>query len=473
MYQNGFENEYHKKLGLMYGEKRNFDEDQSLLSTNNYPHDMSVTDRIDFTSLEVYSVDPQNCSDADDAFSIYEQDQHLYLAIHVADPTYYVELNSALWFDILHKNVSKYPSNSKPIHLMPQEILEVSSLCENSQGNIKKAISIVIEINNQTFEPKNNITMYFSTIRVKKENALTYKQASELYKTNRVFFIGQKINENLQNRRSLHTLGTKLNQLSYAYPVYDEQGAHLYQDSSDEKNLKQMIAEFAILANSYVGEYLNIALQGEGIFRSCNVKEWLNTLNFDIKGEDLISKIIDNGISASYLSTIDSHDLVGSDEYTHFTSPIRRVSDCICHYLLKYIYLQSQNICVAKPFTYMFLKDISEKCARVTKKFKKIQYNDTKFRLIQSMSNMLSKNTYVALTYRIISYSGLFINILISKIDDLNIHLSYTLRENATKYINYSKENQTINITQVNCPDKYDEGSIPELDAEIFTIFRS
>jgi hypothetical protein len=35
--------------------------------------------------------------------------------------------------------------------------------------------------------------------------------------------------------------------------------------------MKQMIAEFAIFANSFVGEYLKINLN-TGIFRTCNAK---------------------------------------------------------------------------------------------------------------------------------------------------------------------------------------------------------
>ena len=472
MEQSKFEDIYNQKILPMYGGKRNIIKDQLLLSSNKYPHLLSVTDRVDLTHLEVYSVDPNNCSDADDAFSIYENDDKMYLVIHIADPTYYIGLDTLLWKDILQNNITKYPSNNSPNHLMPHKIMELSSLSENTEGNIKNAISIFIEVDNKTFEPKDNIIMYFSQINVKKENALTYRSASQLYKTNRSFYIGRKINENLQKKRAMKTIGTKLNELKYSYLVYDENGAHLYQDSPDEKNLKQMIAEFAILANSYIGEYLNVFLCGEGIFRTCNAREWLNTLNFNIKGEDLINKIINEGISANYIENVSTHDLVGSNEYTHFTSPIRRVSDCICHYLLKFIYLQSQNILVDKPFTTMFLKDISQKCATETKKFKKIQYGDDKFRLIQAMSNMLSSFSSLNITYRILSYSGLFINILIFKINDFNIHLSYTLREKATKYIDYSKDDKTIKITKVNYPGKFDEGSIPELDSEIFKVFR-
>ena len=40
-------------------------------------------DRIDLTGIETFSIDPVGCEDADDAFSIYYEENKLYLAIHI------------------------------------------------------------------------------------------------------------------------------------------------------------------------------------------------------------------------------------------------------------------------------------------------------------------------------------------------------------------------------------------------------
>ena len=82
-----------------------------------------------------------------------------------------------------------------------------------------------------------------------------------------------------------------------------------------------------------------------------------NIQNLD--GNQLLQYIITNGIRADYMHNVASHDLVGSKEYTHFTSPIRRVSDCVCHYLLKYLYLKNINNTFEIPFTKEQLKEIS------------------------------------------------------------------------------------------------------------------
>ena len=278
------------------------------------------------------------------------------------------------------------------------------------------------------------------------------------------------INEALQKRRSKLTVGTKLNELKNSIVIFEEDNCFLQIDNADVKSLKQMIAEFAILTNSYIGEFFKIFLEGNSIFRTCNTNDWIYTIDYNISGNELINKIIENGITANYQSNVDSHDLVGSTEYSHFTSPIRRVSDCICHYLIKYVYLKANNA-IEKPFSEIFLSEISEECASQFKKFKKIQYNDIKFRLVQAISDILRKNEKVKLTYRIISYSGLFVNILISKINEHYVHFSYTLRAKATQFIYYSKEIREIYISEVNITQKYDENTFPELDKVIFSIF--
>ena len=124
--------------------------------------------------------------------------------------------------------------------------------------------------------------------------------------------------------------------------------------------------------------------------------------------------------------------------YTHFTSPIRRFSDCLCHFLLKYIYLKKignnvQN--VANPFTEPELKNMIKEVHIKTKQNKKISYLDQKFRKIQAMFCLLQnihqkQNKYIIAECEIVSYKSGFVNILITHIisnltySKLNINLS-------------------------------------------------
>ena len=467
-----FHHKYNRFINPLYGEPRNITADDELLKTNSVPHDYCVKDRVDMTKYEVYSIDPEGCEDADDAFSIYEEDGRLYLAIHIADPTEYIQLNSPLWKDIESRVVTRYPSNKPPIHLMPNEIMEKASLTVNQYGSIKMdnsiklALTIHTEIDSTHYLPIGQIKLLFTKINVKRENALSYKKAATMSYSNDALYNGLKISQGLKEKRGNETKAVILNDLSTSYVVFNNNEPELYKDSPTERLMKQMIAEFAIFANSFIGEYLKINFKGSGLYRICPANEWLSTVDDAITGKELLNEIIMNGIKAEYMSTVASHDLVGSPEYIHFTSPIRRLSDCVCHYLLKYIHIQNSvdtsNIEV--PFTSHELYNYSNICSTVSKNMKNIQYKDTKFRLIQVMNILTSLHENVTITYYVSSYKNSFFNIIINKIGNHDVYLSYTLRIPDIKKSYILKIPQTIQITKINSPGKFDQGTIPELD---------
>ena len=466
MNMNTFEENYSKYIEKLYGEKRENSTDSTLLKLNNLsmPHKYTINSRVDMTNIETYSIDPDGCEDADDAFSIYEQDHKLYLAIHIADPTEFININSDLWYDIENRIITRYPSNNKPIHMIPHEIMEKASLMDNSHGNIKNAITVITEINKETYLPENKIKLLFTKIKVKKQNSLSYEKASENINYLMPLENGLNISIALQDKRGKKTIGVKLKLVDTSVIKYDNIGLYLHRDTVNEKQMKQMIEEFAIFANSFIGEYLKIHLDGVGIFRTCDATAITGYEFNNLTGNELLHHIITNGICADYMNTVASHDLVGSKEYTHFTSPIRRASDCICHYLLKYLYLKNINAELNIPFDNEKLKSLSEKCVTKTKEIKKLQYTDTKFRLIQVMHNLIILKQKIEIQYYVTGYIRGFINIIINKIDDCSVYLSYSLKRNEYKETIDNKEMHTLTITIINCRKKFDEGSIPELD---------
>ena len=460
-----YNTKYTSTIEKLYGDKRNIETDKELMKDNTLPYGYTINERIDMTMYSTYSIDPDGCEDADDAFSIYEKDEKLFLAIHIADPTEYINIQSSLWKDIEERVVTKYPSNTKPIHMMPKEIMDKASLMVNDYGDIKLAITILTEINKDTYHPMSAIKILFTKIKVDRCNALSYKEASDMIYSNNTIYNGFRISKALKEIRGGKTKGVILNELSNSYPKYANNVPYLYCDTTDEKMMKQMIAEFAIFANSFVGEYLKINFEGKGLYRICSAKDWLNTVYEGISGQDLLNEIIVNGIKAEYLTAVSAHDLVGAPEYCHFTSPIRRLSDCVCHYLLKYIHLKKKSNYLIVPFINTQLEKYSNDCIRISNNTKKIQYKDIKFRMIQTMSQMLSDGHVLNIGYFVSGCFGRFLNIIINSINDHSIYISYTLRVDDSHTEYNIKEMKYINITKVKCVGKFDQGSIPELDA--------
>ena len=475
MYMNNqnYEQTYSQVVEPSYGIKRDAVQDHDL-ELDVRKHEYSISTRTDMTKHESYTIDPIGCTDADDAFSIFVEDGKMYLAIHIADPTEYIPLSSALWRDICKRVTTKYPSNRPPIHMMPASVLSLASLqsvervilTQHSSGvhTIKKAITVLSEINPETYEIVNEIKLLFTDIRVGKETQYTYESASKNMDTLDALDAlkhGLRIAEVLKTKRSQITKGVKLSEVNASYPVFEEDHVYLRISEKGEKQLKEMIAEFAIFANSFVGEYLKIHLN-VGIFRTCNASEWLQNVYPGITGQELLKEIISNGIKADYMSHVSSHDFVGMAEYCHFTSPIRRLADCVCHYLLKCIHLNS-----TMPFSESELEQYANICLTVAKQDKKTQYLDIKFRLLQVIHNMLLCGEHVTLEYYVTSYSGLFLNVIISKINAFVVHMSYTLR--VKKYNNpiEPKQMHCVKITRVNCFEKHDENTLPELDDKL------
>ena len=457
-----FEEKYKNHILPKYGKFRNITDDEIMFSKSVLPNKFDKiidTMRVDLTHLDIISIDPPGCSDADDAFSIYSIEDKLYLAIHIADPTYYIDLESDLWKDILNRAITHYPSNNYPIHMMPNQILEKSSLMTDNV-EFKNAITVTFEINLETFLPTNNIKLEFTKIKVKKENKFTYLEASLNLHSNEIFYLGSLISKSLKNKRSQKTIGTKLSEIDILIPSFDNNNIFIKNTDINEKIMKEMIGEFAILTNSFIGFFIKNNMNGLGIYRTCEASSILSS-DTNICAIDILNKIIEEGIKAEYSSNDSVHDLVGINLYCHFTSPIRRVTDCICHFLIKAYYTNLDY-----PWTENELTKISKSCLLKSKKEKSIQYDDNKFRIIQLIDKLLLNNK-VKISFRINSYTGLFLNCIINKIyindKEYNTHLSYTLRNNKLN-IDEFKKDYIIEINNVLPFEKFDGGCIPDLD---------
>ena len=100
------------------------------------------------------------------------------LAIHIADPTSYIDSSSGLFADMIKRTVTHYPSNKNPVHMMPKEIMELSSLTENYYGPEKKAVTLLIDLDEQ-LRPTGLVKLMCSIVVVSKHNQYTYESAAE------------------------------------------------------------------------------------------------------------------------------------------------------------------------------------------------------------------------------------------------------------------------------------------------------
>lgn len=405
-------------------------------STNEYAVDYNIqgggiTNRIDLTHLKCYTIDPEGSQDADDGFSFHNG----VLYIHIADPTHYFSPNTKCFDTILKNGLTHYPSRAPVRHMMPDPIVKAASLIDNN--GIKNAISIIVSIDPITFLPTGDTRLDFTRIRCTSQTQFTYKSA-----TMRRELFGPCLGIAKQLRTMRNGVGDKL--------------AELCNEDPETLEFKQMIAEFAIFANTTVAQYLQINL-GTGIFRLCDTN---NAQGLEeLSASELMQQIIKNGLSAEYLTEKGAHDLVGVPNYCHFTSPLRRATDCICHYLVKAAYLNC-NI----PFAPKDLNLMAQYLDKISKKERKIQYDDKKFRAIEQLHAL----TPFRLEFSVTGYTGLFLNVMLEAVNEANISVSYTLRvgDDYRGWDSFFQDHPThaVMVHTVNVPGKYDKGTFPELD---------
>ena len=453
---------YTKNIEKHYGAIRNEIEDIELVVENSrHYNEYNIEERMDLTKLNIYSIDPENCQDVDDAFSYCVIDNSNYIIIHIADPTHYISKHSLLFKDIIERAFTRYPSNRTPIHMMPHDIVNWSSLHENEHGNIKKAISIFIKFDENNKVSYEDMELQFSIIKVKQEFKLAYSDDILKYdEIKKCLELSEYLFPDIFYNQD-RTLEVKYNHDNEPY---------FYNSNENEIKAKKMIAKFAILSNNYVGYLLKSYFSiNHVIFRNCNFENSQNMKTMT-KFKDFIEFIISNGITASYDNKNSKHDLLKVDEYLHMTSPLRRSNDCIIHYLLKHSYLQYRDT----PFTEYQIIQMIDHSNMINKKLKKIQFRDSKFRMLHCMQETKMKqgiNSY-NIEYYIYSFFYPYVNIVIHKLDNKDVYMSCTLKRPHIKEIKDSFMNKNHNcvIHQINCCNYYDEGCLPELDECVDSI---
>jgi len=375
--------------------------------------------RLDLTNKKIYVIDPPNCEDADDALAII--DNHLW--VFIADPTNEFEPNDDIYKRILDQGTTKYSLFSRPKHLFPNDIVSKCSL----NGGIKNAVGVKMSLEN------NHITdSEIHLVKIKIDTHSTYYNV-EIDDTLRRCI---EISKNLFNKRT--GKGKLLNDYQVNLPI-NENGKWIFKKDDDSvSDLKHMIAEFAIKCNQIVSEKLKINLN-----RICNSVDTNNP-------EDMIFDIIKNGVRAEYKLSDNKHLLIDDKTYTHFTSPLRRANDCLVHFLLKGYQIDLDEI-----------NRITQHINNIVKQDKKRQYDEIKKCSVMAMNEML-KDDPVNIKLKVMSYTGLFLNMIICSVNEFKTQISVTLRKK-----NYTVPNDVINmnITKINVDKKFDSDIFPELNS--------
>lgn len=313
-------------------------------------------DRIDLTHLNFCTIDPVDAKDFDDAVYFDEEKRILYVAI--ADVSEYVTPYSAIDKEAKFRGFSIYfPHRSVP--MLPRNLSENICSLKPNFDRLAFCFKISLDENYELVEEE----LFKAIINSKKR--FNYDEVDEIIKTKKYS------DEDIKNMiLSLYNLTLNLRKIRLK-KGFDFHTKELRVELDEDGNLKNTRFELSTPSHNLIEDCMLLANQAaakrieKGIFRNHETADFkkieylvddLLTLGIDVKFDKNLIKMISNIQSiademkireevdkliikaqkkAEYSPLPKGHFGLGFDDYTHFTSPIRRYSDLILHRLLK------------------------------------------------------------------------------------------------------------------------------------------
>lgn len=372
--------------------------------------DIDLTpEREDYTKKIIYSIDPENCLDIDDALhcELDLQTNTYEIGIHIADVSSYIQENTQQDEELKNRIETIYDYKKSPIHMIPEELsVQYISLLEKK---IKRAFSVIIKIQKDGDKIQILDVQFKKTNIIIKKN-LTYEQAQTM------------ISEDI-DIKNLYEIGLLLkNNISSSF------------DENIIYDTHQMVEVYMIYANKFAGEFIYNYDPNNILLRTHNSTKKLNII-CDIQDEKLKLLLqqkhnITKTEQARYqIGSHNSHHKgLNLDFYTHMTSPIRRYADIIIH---RQLWNMMSNIKLQKPeIKTVFLMNY----------FKKIYKQTERFMKICELANILGQNCITTDAY----ITNINENIIRIYIEEYNIDYDIEIVNDKLKYLDMDRDKKYV-----------------------------
>lgn len=330
---------------------------------------MEINIRRDMRDITTFTIDPLTAKDFDDALSIRTLDSgDIEIGIHIADVSHYVRPGSALDKEAAARTTSVYLVD-RVCPMLPERIS--NELCSLRPHEDKLSYSAVFNMHPKTFK----ITQrWFGATVIHSDRRFTYEEAQEVLDTKRGDFCDEllqldKISKVLRKERFKHgAIDFATNEVRFKLA---EDGTPLEVYVKERIDTNMLIEDFMLLANKEVATFMIKKAERlkeviPFVFRvhdEPNMEKVVELAKFaealgykmDLRtpqsiaksytellskaGEDpmvkMLSPIAIRTMSKAIYTTENiGHYGLGFENYTHFTSPIRRYADVLVHRIL-------------------------------------------------------------------------------------------------------------------------------------------
>lgn len=327
----------------------------------------TIATRRDMRGTLTFTIDPEDAKDFDDALSFkILEDGNLEIGVHIADVTHYVQPGSALDREAYNRSTSVYLVD-RVLPMLPERLSnELCSLRPNEDSLTFSAIFIM--------DQKGNIkdTWLGKTI-IHSDHRMSYEQAQQTLETGE--------GDLAAPLRQLNDIAHRLRKERYANGAIsfeseevkfklNEEGVPIEVFVKERKDAHLLIEDFMLLANKTVAQFIRKKSQGQEVpfvyrvhdlpdpdkladFASFarelgftmamktprQIAESFNKLAEAARENENLRILepiaIRTMAKAIYTTRNIGHYGLAFEDYTHFTSPIRRYSDVLVHRILE------------------------------------------------------------------------------------------------------------------------------------------
>ena len=328
--------------------------------------------RLDLTSKLTITIDGEDAKDLDDAITIEKVGDKYRLGVHIADVSYYVKENSPLDHEAFERGTSVYVVD-RVVPMLPH-ILS-NGICSLNPNEKRYALSCIMDI-----ETNGEVSDYQLTASViESDYRMTYTAVNKMIHGDEqtkseypalIEMVEQMTDCASRIRTRREGLGAIDFEMEEAKILVDEQG-HISQILKRERfEAEKLIEDFMVCANETVAKHTKWS-QVPSLYRIHEVPskkkmqayaKIVGLLGYKMKGSmdavkplalrkilehfeghdefPVVSRMMLRSMQkAKYDPSPIGHFGLGLEDYTHFTSPIRRYPDLVVHRILrKYVF---------------------------------------------------------------------------------------------------------------------------------------
>ncbi|MDT3696057.1 MAG: ribonuclease R [Ignavibacterium sp.] len=401
-----------------------------------YISEDEINKRVDYRDKNVFTIDPDDAKDFDDALSIEKSENGNYsIGIHIADVSYYVKKGSALDQESSSRGNSVY-FVGKVIPMLPEKLS--NQICSLIPNKDRLTYSVIVNIT-----PRGKIVDYkIARTIINSKRRFTYEEAQKIIEQGNGAFSEDLL---LLNKLAQLLRKKRMREGSFDFISpevkfkLDENGVPVSIAIKQSLESNMLIEEYMLLANKIVASHISSDKQGAVkpfVYRvhdlpdkdkiiefsrfvktlgysfdpnaSAKSASFQNLLN-QIKGKEeeaLINELAIRSMAKAVYSTQNiGHYGLGFKYYTHFTSPIRRYSDLIVHRLLFY-YLNNK---AGEIYSLPQLEEICDNISATERNAVEAERFSVKIKQIEYLKNHLG-NEFSAIISGIINF-GIFVKL--------------------------------------------------------------